>query len=300
MQQIPFDRQKNREFQGPMICHGCRATHFAPEIVRLNRLLNGRVVTRGGYIVRVTTSSLIAVAEVAGFFQRIGSCFFGAAFWLKDRVTGSSLSLERAHFDTLVAQIPVLEREKVFKSAMLLVKPEMGEFEIKKILKAVIDFSDQQRAEVVTNAFLLNTKEMEPHERIGLVEAVLRIPFNEIDQVTAFALLVITQRMQMSERAGILTAVGAVSLRERMDVIDHTLQAITYQMEAHDRIMMIEAMARASADQRPDLVRQAREGVNIFQQSRDAHVAPEEGINVRQGDRDQRVIAVIWSRYIRV
>ncbi len=212
----------------------------------------------------------------------------------REEVVGKALLLitqemggvDRADLIRTVADIPGSERNDVIVLALRVITEVMKIFSRVSILEAVRNVPVQEREEVVSKALLLMTQEMEWSERVALIRAVARIPDNERNNVIDFTLQVITQDMSMPSRMGILVTVANVPAQERANVMHHTLEVINDRMRAPERIAMIRAIAGTRANERPHLVRRLREGAN-------GRIAAEQGVDVHQGDRDQRVAAAI-------
>ncbi len=221
MQQIAFDRPVNREFREPEPHHGYRAAHFG------------------------------VVTAVAKPFQMIGSCFVGAACWLKDRAPDSFSCFLGTSFDNTLDRIFVLDREKVLRRALLLAEPEMREVKIWKTFKTPIDVPSQKRAERVKNAFLMMTQEMGESDRVDLIEAVASILCNEKDDLIAHTLRGITQKMKISAKVSVLRAVANILPQEREQVVSNVLLLLGSQ-EVNDcnTVALIKTTAKVPANER--------------------------------------------------
>ncbi len=267
MQQIVLNRPLNRGFRAQVPHHGYGATIF-------------RGMTTVAGIIMTTVVDII-VTTVAKFFQMIGFCFVAAS--LKNRVMD-------CHTRVLLASIPVNERDGTRALALRVIPADIGAFEIRNIFEAVVDIPHEEREEVVTNALLLIKPGMGTHKRTFVITRMRRVPVNERGRVTALVLGAITQDMSLTEMLVILQTVADISSRERADVMEHAFRIFTSEMEYGERIAVIQRMALARADQRANLVQRFREGGDIFE---DAPVDVARGINVHQGNRDQRVRAAI-------
>ena len=169
----------------------------------------------------------------------------------------------------------------------------MGAYSRQRIVEALVAVPAPQREEVGRNALLLITPEMNRDDRVGVIQTVANIPANERDVVTALAVQAITQGMGAHSRQRIVEAVTAVPALERANVMQHALQLINAHMYAQDRAMIIQNVANVPADQRANYVQQRRQGQQAAHVLQNAQVAAEQGINVHEGNRDQRVRAAI-------
>ncbi len=190
-----------------------------------------------------------------------------------------------------IAHLPVNERGPVIALVLGVITPDMDGFERVGILETVTGIPDEEREEVVTNAVLLIIPAMRAAVRILLIrEMAAYVAVNERGQVTNLTLSVITPDLHMLLRASLLRVVARVPAWEREEVIHYARQVFTDEMGYGEIATVIERMADAPADERANLVQRFREGGDIFE---DAPVDIVRGINVHQGDRDQRVRAAI-------
>ncbi len=211
----------------------------------------------------------------------------------------------------LIASIPVDEIGDVIDLALELIIPRLGASERKAALTAVLDIPARERRPVIGNALRLMPQLWDLHNtwnnRLNLIQAVLRTPGNERDEVVDFALTIINLPAQrermMSERMEIFTAVANVPAQERQNVMEHLAQVIDGQMWVDEIVRVIVALADVPAAERPFVAQQfiqeregfviwRREGFVIWRRD-DFGFAPPPGVNVHDGDRDQRVVAAI-------
>jgi hypothetical protein len=117
---------------------------------------------------------------------------------------------------------------------------------------------------------------------IRTFDAIAMTPPNERNQLKDLALLFNYQQPGPDGTVLIIQALAEVPADEREDVVLHALQLITPQMYGTDVMYMIRNMAAVPADERAQYVRDRLAGIH-------QNHAPEQGVNVHEGDRDQRV-----------
>ncbi len=228
MQQIGDNRLPDRELVDLVLHHGRRGAFIAAGI-RRNRV----------------------VAAVAKPLQMIGSYFFGATSWLKDRATDSFSYFWGKPFDNALARIFVLDREKVLRRALLLANPKMGEVETRKIFESAMLIPAQDKATAAKNAFFLLTQGMRESDRVNLIEAVGSILSNEKDDEIAFTLSLITQNMKISAKVIVLRAVANILAEEREQVVSNVLLLMGQQeVNEVNTVALIQTIADLPTNER--------------------------------------------------
>lgn len=86
-----------------------------------------------------------------------------------------------------------------------------------------------------------------------------------------------------------IDAVVAIPADDRAGAVHYALQLITPGMHTQDKIMMLEQVALQPAPLRADYVRDRLAGIH--------HPEPAQGINIHEGDRDDRVRAAVQLLY---